>query len=539
MEEKILMRLPNKMANENGINVAKILGGPLYKTAHTMEDVLREITTGAANSRNGTNHMLWMKEQDEIARYDPALAKDPRSINFVLPRVMISDSEIPFLCNCVVICNPEDSARLAKNHIMKQPNFTPVLFQSIISTNDVDHWKLQRHHLQDVFLPHKSLKKLFKTSRARAEKASIDILGALAVKQGPYGVQMHEFFLHEAQAQLQMALFGLDEEAMEKTNKNIRDGFAGTNPDSNYLRDITLEYMRLVGENAKYATASDEEVVNGTKEIFGPLSKAVYNASSILNLPDQFGNMLLILFAGHDTTAHTMTWLTYEMAKNQDIQEKLHQECDKFFKQLNGRPMVYEDCEKLPYLTKCVMETLRLWPAVANGTFRELQYNDTVIGPNGKEVELPKGTYIQITNWMRHRNKNLWGEDADKFNPDREWQGDEIWDGGHFRAYNPSSKRFSPFAFSPRDCLGKNFAHMEMRTILSNVFYRYHFELSDPYRDFDAKKMGFPLENTQATMGPRDVTPEGLAETKKRAVNNQTPKMAMYLKVTKRRGFRL
>ena len=36
---------------------------------------------------------------------------------------------------------------------------------------------------------------------------------------GKYGVQMHEFYLHEAQAQLQLALFGLDEEFMERTNK--------------------------------------------------------------------------------------------------------------------------------------------------------------------------------------------------------------------------------------------------------------------------------------------------------------------------------
>jgi cytochrome P450 len=35
-----------------------------------------------------------------------------------------------------------------------------------------------------------------------------------------------------------------------------------------------------------------------------------------MNLKDQFGNMMLILFAGHDTTAHTMTWLTFELARH-------------------------------------------------------------------------------------------------------------------------------------------------------------------------------------------------------------------------------
>ena len=73
---------------------------------------------------------------------------------------------------------------------------------------------------------------------------------------------------------------------------------------------------------------------------------------------------------------------------------------------------------------------------------------------------------------------------------------------------------------------------MEMRTILANVFHKYHFELSEPYKNFDAKKAGYGVENFQATMGPRDLTPEGLEATKRRADNNQTPQMAMYLKVT-------
>ena len=531
----VLKMIPNKITKEDGFNVAKVLPGPMWKTNHEFEKVVEQIGIGAVTGRSGTNHIRWMKIQDEIAKDDSVLAQDKRSINFVIPRVMISDSELPFLCNCVIVCNPEDCARLAKNHVIKQPNFTPILFQSLIATTDADHWKKQRNHLADVFLPIKSLKNIFNVSRDRAEKCA-DIMGELMSKQGKYGVQVHEFFLHEAQAQLQMALFGLDEDYMEKTNKKIRDGFAGINPDVNYLRDVTLEMMRKVGENPNYATASDPEVIRGEKDIFGPISKAVYNASKELdlNLPDQFGNMMLILFAGHDTTAHTMTWFSYEMARNPDIQQRIHQECDRFFKELNGRKMVYEDCEKLPFLTKCVMETLRLWPAVANGTFRELQYDDFVIGPNGKEVMLPKGTYVQVQSILRHRSEKLWGPDALKFNPDRDWGEDEIWDNGHFRGYNPSSKRFSPFTYAPRDCLGKNFAQMEMRTILANVFYRYHFTLSEPYAKFDEKTAGFPLENLQATVGPRDITPEGLEATKRRFDNGQTPQMAMYLKVNAR-----
>ena len=70
----------------------------------------------------------------------------------------------------------------------------------------------------------------------------------------------------------------------------------------------------------------------------------------------------------------------------------------------------YEHLAELPFLTRCVTETLRMWPAVVNGSFRQLQFDDTVKGPGGKQVELKKGTYVQIPAWPRHRNPKLWGE---------------------------------------------------------------------------------------------------------------------------------
>ena len=70
---------------------------------------------------------------------------------------------------------------------------------------------------------------------ALTANSSTEELAALAREslraRSKYGVQMHEFYLHEAQAQLQMALFGMDEGFMERTNKQIRQVFAGDHPD--------------------------------------------------------------------------------------------------------------------------------------------------------------------------------------------------------------------------------------------------------------------------------------------------------------------
>jgi len=197
----------------------------------------------------------------------------------------------------------------------------------------------------------------------------------------------------------------------------------------------------------------------------GPLSRVVGTAD--LTSTAAYGNMLLILFAGHDTTGHTMTWLLFELSRNPVVQAELQAEVDRFFQDLGGRDPTYRDLSKLELMDKCITETLRLWPAVPNGTFRQLQFDDTIKGPGGKDVKLPRGTALNIQTWSRHRNKGLWGDDADRFNPRRNFVESELARVAcPMAGANPSSDRFSPFAHSPRSCLGRNFAQMEMRLIM-------------------------------------------------------------------------
>lgn len=54
---------------------------------------------------------------------------------------------------------------------------------------------------------------------------------------------MSDYFLHETQAQLQLALFGMDEDFMDRTNAQIRAAFAGTNPDPLYVRVINTTHF--------------------------------------------------------------------------------------------------------------------------------------------------------------------------------------------------------------------------------------------------------------------------------------------------------
>ena len=353
--------------------------------------------------------------------------------------------------NLVIINHPEDAERICKNHVKKAPVFKSFLYNSIISTTDNAEWKAQRSFMNMAFIPKLSLQNVFPISYERASKCS-RLLQTMSEHYSK-SVNMSEFFLHETQAQLQLAMFGFSEEFQEKTNKKIRDAFAG----------IDIGYTDQFSVEALHETQSSK----------GPLSQLFDISEDELK---NKGNLLIFAFAGHDTTGHTLTWLLYELCKHPHYKRELIQEIETYW--LHHEKPTYETMNELPFMTQCIMETLRLWPALANGTYRELEHDEIITGIDGTPVMIPKGTYCQIMNWMRHRNEELWGSDSNIFNPHREFEDSEIWSYEGFGTYNVSSDRFSPFTYGPRNCIGKNFSHMEMRLILLSIFKEFDFTLS-------------------------------------------------------------
>lgn len=106
---------------------------------------------------------------------------------------------------------------------------------------------------------------------------------------------------------------------------------------------------------------------------------------------------------------------------------------------------------------------------------------------------------------------DLWGDDVLKFNPDREFKDSEIWHNKVIRSYNPATPRFSPFTFPPRDCIGKNFAHMEARLIMAHLLKHFSFELTDEYKNLERDET---IGINYGTLAPRDLTRPPLIETR-------------------------
>ena len=387
----------------------------------------------------------------------------------------------PRIDTLVIINHPDDAQRICKRHVKKTPIFKSFLYDSLISTTDNDDWKAQRSTMNMAFLPILSLQKIFPKSQQRAHLC-MDVLRQMSDSYTK-PVNMSEFFLSETQAQLQLSMFGFSNEFQEGTNKQIRDAFSGID----------------VGYTDTFASHALDEM----KTSQGPLSQ-IFDPSD-----DEFkqkGNMLLYAFAGHDTTGHTLTWLLYELCRHPRYKQELIQEIDAYWSRHPTE--TYESFHELPFMTRCLMETLRLWPALANGTYRELETEETIQGIDGQPVQIPKGTYCQIINWTRHRNPELWGSDVSTFNPHREFHDSEIWDHAGFGMYHVASDRFSPFTYGPRNCIGKNFSHMEMRLILLNLFKSYDVSLSEVQQRFLGTTPS--PEVNLFTMGPKSPYTEEL-----------------------------
>lgn len=146
--------------------------------------------------------------------------------------------------------------------------------------------------------------------------------------------------------------------------------------------------------------------------------------------------VLILIFAGHETTANTLSWLLYLLSANKEIVQRLNGS-------FNNIP-IYE-CLNNEYLKATINEVMRLYPA-AWMTERVAIEDDEFNG-----FSFPKNTIIIPFFWGLHRDKNLW-TNAQNFDPERFMSDTQVG----------KSKKYFPFGAGPRMCIGNNFAMAEM-----------------------------------------------------------------------------
>ncbi|KAF9526181.1 cytochrome P450 monooxygenase pc-1 [Crepidotus variabilis] len=168
--------------------------------------------------------------------------------------------------------------------------------------------------------------------------------------------------------------------------------------------------------------------------------------------------ILNIMIAGRDTTASTLTFVIYFLAMYPQVFERLRQE---ILDKVGQRRPDYDDIREMKYLPTPIAETLRLYPVVPFN-IRESINATTLPSEDAQEKPyyLPAGSRIGYSVFLMHRRKDLWGPDAEEFDPDRFLD-------HRLKTYltkNPFI--FLPFNAGPRICLGQQFAYNEMSFML-------------------------------------------------------------------------
>ncbi len=176
---------------------------------------------------------------------------------------------------------------------------------------------------------------------------------------------------------------------------------------------------------------------------------------------DLVGEMSGIVFAGHDTTAGTMTSLFALLAEHPDVEARL---LDELGRVLGDRDPEMGDLTDLTYADQVIQETMRLYPPVYV-TLREADADYTVGG-----IDLPTGTRFIINIRGLHWDPTAW-DHPERFDPDRF---DPAVDHGRHRF------QFIPFLAGPKKCLGDTFAMTELRLVVPMLLRRIRFTSTGP-----------------------------------------------------------
>ncbi|KAH0614630.1 uncharacterized protein H6S33_000266 [Morchella sextelata] len=182
--------------------------------------------------------------------------------------------------------------------------------------------------------------------------------------------------------------------------------------------------------------------------------------------------MMTFLAAGHETTATSMTWALYVLSlkENIHIQNRLREEIRDAYPHGIPEKVSYEQIESLKYLRNVTSEVLRIYPPVRLTARHAAE--DTTLG----DQFIPKGAHIVLVPYAINRSKELWGEDADQFRPDR-------WNEGQ----GESNYAFLTFLAGPRGCIGNVFAKLEFKCLLAAMIGKFAFVEAEEGREIVVK----------------------------------------------------
>jgi len=272
------------------------------------------------------------------------------------------------------------------------------------------------------------------------------------------------------------ALFGLDPDGSEARSIDAAALFEQTL--SFYSRDYALRMLRgpfTPWDQQQKATRALTRLIyseiagrrtTGERgdDVLSLLIDATDESGAALTDTQIRAEVMTLLFAGHDTTASTVAFMFYELARHPHVVERLIAEQRS---ELAGSLPTPDQLmgEGLPYLEMVLDETLRLYPPAWIGPRRSVEPFELC----GHTV--PGNAFVNYCSWASHRLPDVFPE-PDSFQPER---------------FTPEAKAamprgaYIPFGGGSRMCIGMRFGQLEIRTIATLILSRFTLSLPDDF----------------------------------------------------------
>lgn len=223
-----------------------------------------------------------------------------------------------------------------------------------------------------------------------------------------------------------------------------------------------------------------------TADMFSRLCHATSEEGDRLSDQDIVDHMIFLMMAAHDTTTSTLTSMTYELARNQDWQERIRAES----LALGRRQMDFEDLERLESLTWVLKETIRRYPplpVIPRIATRDFEFA-------GYRVE--RGTMVVVAPIHTHHMKEWWTEPF-RFDPER------------FSASRAEDERHThswiPFGGGAHLCIGLRFAELQVKAVMHQLVQRYRWIVPEGYTmPVQQAPISKPLDGLPITFVPLD-----------------------------------
>ncbi|KAJ7358158.1 cytochrome P450 [Mycena albidolilacea] len=193
-----------------------------------------------------------------------------------------------------------------------------------------------------------------------------------------------------------------------------------------------------------------------------------------LNDTDVIAQIPTFFVAGHENVSIATALALHALSLYPLVQSKLREE----LLSISTDDPTMDELNSFPYLENVVREVMRVYSPVAF-TRREAMEDDVLplskpyLDRNGKSydsISVPKGTLIQIPISAVHRDKEIWGADADVFRPER-------WDATSeaVSAIPSVWGNLLTFLAGPHNCIGFRFSIVEIKSLLFTLLRTFEF----------------------------------------------------------------